>query len=100
DTAFRPLLMDFVIPAAKQFTEFLRGLRETNPEILKFGAGLTIVVAAASPLLAALGMVAGGLSNIIALSARAAPLLAKVMATGAGRGALAVAGGALAAGAG
>lgn len=51
DAAFRPFLMDFLIPAVKELTGFLRGLRETSPEILKFGAGFTIAVAAAAPLL-------------------------------------------------
>lgn len=50
-TAFAPLLKDFVLPTIKSFAEFLRNLRDTNPDLLKFGAGVTAIVAAGAPLL-------------------------------------------------
>lgn len=80
DTAFRPFLLEVVIPLVKNLTQFFRDLRENNPELLKIGAGFTLAVAAAAPLLtivttligsfkalkaAAAGMnIAGGLKGI------------------------------------
>lgn len=49
--AFMPLLNDVVVPGVKKFTEFVRSLREGNPELLKIGAAFTVAVAAAAPLL-------------------------------------------------
>lgn len=57
-TAFMPLLQDFVLPAAKAFGSLVRGLRETNPELLKFAAvGVVIAAGIAPALLAISGLI-------------------------------------------
>jgi hypothetical protein len=47
---FTPLLQALV-PIAKDFAKWLKDIREHNPDLLKFGAGLTVAVAAGAPLL-------------------------------------------------
>jgi hypothetical protein len=99
DAAFRPFLMDVLIPFVKELTTFLRDLRETNPEMLKFGAGLTLAVAAGAPLLKLITSLIGGFK---ALKAASVGLnLAQGLKTGKGAGgaigkALAVGGGVIA----
>lgn len=87
-TAFTPLL-ETLGPIVRQFTEMIAGLRETNPELLTFGAGLVSVVAVGAPLLLFLIKVIDSLKMIKALSI--APTLGKAGVFGA-----AVAGGAAA----
>jgi hypothetical protein len=50
--AFTPLLKDVVLPTIKAFGNFIRNLRETSPDLLKFAGGVTAIVAAGAPLLA------------------------------------------------
>jgi hypothetical protein len=85
---FTPLL-ETLAPIVREFTAMLTELRETNPELLKFGAGLISVVAVGAPLILFLGKVIGLLKTIKALSI--APTLGKAGVLGA-----AVAGGAAA----
>ena len=85
---FTPLL-ETLGPVVRQFTEMLTELRETNPEILSFGAALISIVAVGAPLLVFLGKVIDSLQTIKALSI--APTLGKAGVYGA-----AIAGGAAA----
>lgn len=85
---FTPLL-ETLGPIVRQFTELITQLRETNPEILSFGAGLISVVAVGAPLLVFLGKVIDSLQTIKSLSI--APTLGRAGVYGA-----AVAGGAAA----
>jgi len=64
---FTPLL-ETLAPLVRRFTNLLQNLRETNPEILSFGAGLITVVAVGAPLLVFLGKVIESLRTIKSLS--------------------------------
>lgn len=64
---FTPL-MQTLGPIVRNFTELLSQLRETNPEILSFGAGLISIVAVGAPLLIFLGKVIDSLQTIKTLS--------------------------------
>lgn len=67
--AFLPLLNDVVLPLIKAFGNLIRGLRESNPDILKLGAGFTLIVAAATPLI---GVLTTLIANFKALKAASA----------------------------
>lgn len=101
DTAFRPLLVDVVIPLVKQFTDFIKGLRESNPEVLKIGAGISVIVAALAPLSMALSAIISLWKGISVAAAAAGISMggagAKLMGAAkfAAGGAVAVGGGAL-----
>lgn len=73
-TAFDPLFRS-LLSIAQGFGAFVRGLRETNPEVLKIGAGLTVVVAGIAPLLFGLNQLvkAYQLVKIAALAANVSP---------------------------
>lgn len=49
DAGFRPILDDFVVPAAEGFADFLTQLRETNPELLQIAAAGSLIVAGIAP---------------------------------------------------
>lgn len=87
--AFTPILQDIVIPAVQAFGDWLRQLRETNPELLRMvGVGASLV-AALGPVLVILGQIANAIGTIGRIAPRAFSAI--------GRGV--VAAGALAAGA-
>jgi len=74
-TAFTPLLQELQ-PILRNLADFLARLRETNPELLTFGAGLASVAAVGAPLLLFLSSVIKSLQTIKALSI--APALGKL----------------------
>lgn len=93
--AFLPLLNDVVLPLVKEFGNFIRGLRDTNPELLKVGAAVVAIVALGAPLIGFLSQ-AVVLWNALGMSAaKAGGMMSgamKVVGKVAGVG-LAVAGG-------
>ncbi len=80
-TAFTPFLQELQ-PILRGVSDFISRLRESDPELLTFGAGLVGAAAAAAPLLIVLGQVIGALGKIKGLVA-AVPLLGKLGVTGA-----------------
>lgn len=63
-TAFMPLLQNFVLPGAKALSGFVRGLRETNPELLQFGSIAAVAAAGAAPLLLVASQLITAFKNI------------------------------------
>jgi len=57
-------LLEFATDAAKALTEFVRGLGETNPEILKWGTIVAGLAAVIGPALVALGLLATAIGVI------------------------------------
>lgn len=73
-------LLEFVTDMAKRLTEFVRGLGETNPAILKWGTILAGVAAILGPVVLAIGGLAIAIS---AISLPVAAVIAAVVALGA-----------------
>ena len=67
-------LLEWATGAVSAVTSFVRGLNETNPEILKWGTIIAGMTAAVGPALLALGMLSSGLGAGAAVGA--GPLLA------------------------
>ncbi|MFA4973749.1 MAG: hypothetical protein WC683_14150 [bacterium] len=70
--AFTPLLNDIVLPMVRGFSDLVRQLRETNPELLRIAAAITSIVGLISAASFALGpliaLVGGIFTNPIALA--------------------------------
>jgi hypothetical protein len=67
--AFMPLLNDVIVPGVQKFTEFVRNIREGNPELLKVGAAFTAAAAAAAPLMTLVTTMIAGFKSLKAVSA-------------------------------
>jgi hypothetical protein len=96
-TAFMPLLTETIIPLLESFSTFLEQIRSTNPELLKMGAGVAVIVAALAPLLAAVSALIGLYKNLKVAAIAANAVMAKTGA-GAALGKLGVGAAALTAG--
>ena len=71
DSGFRPFLAETLIPLVNKFKEFFDDLRKNHPDILKTGATLTLIVAAAYPLMTVLTSLIGLWKGIAAAAALA-----------------------------
>jgi hypothetical protein len=89
-TAFQPFLQDVLLPLVRAGAEFLRGLRETNPELLKIVGTFTAVTAGVGVLLIVVTQLIGAFKQLQAVAAL--PRVGKALAGAArlGVGAVAV----------
>ncbi len=63
-TGFGPILEESITPALNSLTGFLRELKQTNPEILKLVAGVSLVAAGIAPMAFAVNALASGFSTL------------------------------------
>jgi len=68
-TAFMPLLKDFLLPGAKALGGLIRGIREANPELLKFAAAGVVIVAGFAPALLIISQLITAYKNLKTVSA-------------------------------
>lgn len=60
DSGFRPLLDNYILPAAQGFADFLNEVRKSHPEVLQLAASGAILITTISPLTFVLSKVVAG----------------------------------------